>query len=98
MSERSGGREPLRLSSRVAIPDHELQWRFSRSSGAGGQHVNTSSTRVELVFDIARSSAFGSVYRERAIERLRSRLVDGCVVVVASERRSQHANRELARQ
>jgi ribosome-associated protein len=90
--------DELRVSARVVIPEHELQWRFSRSSGAGGQHVNTSSTRVELVFDVVNSKAFGPVLRARAIERLASRLVDGCLVIVASERRSQFKNRLAARE
>lgn len=88
----------LRLSARTVVPENELRWRFSRSSGAGGQHVNTSSTRVELVFDIVNTSAFGRAFKERALARLQNQLVDGCVVVVASERRSQLQNRLLARE
>jgi ribosome-associated protein len=90
--------EPLRVTARVVIPDHELQWRFSRSSGAGGQHVNTSSTRVELVFDLVNTVAIGAVMKERALERLASQLIDGCIVVVSSERRSQFQNRIAARE
>jgi ribosome-associated protein len=90
--------EPLRVSARVVVPEWELQWRFSRSGGAGGQHVNTSSTRVELVFDVVNTSALGSVLKQRALERLENQLVDGCVVIVASERRSQFQNRVLARE
>jgi ribosome-associated protein len=78
------------------IPPHELQWRFSRSSGPGGQSVNTSDTRVELTVDVERSAAFPPVLRERALQRLAGRLVDGTVTVSASEHRSQLRNREAA--
>ena len=80
----------------VSIPERELHWRFSRSSGPGGQGVNTADSRVELVFDLANSAAFSPALRARALERLASRLVDGTIVVVASEHRSQLRNREAA--
>ena len=88
----------LRVSPRVVIPERELTWRFSRSGGAGGQHVNTSDTRVELMSDVASSSALSSAARARALQRLAGRLVDGVLTVVASERRSQLQNREAARE
>jgi ribosome-associated protein len=88
---------PVRVRGSVVVPDAELQWRFSRSSGPGGQHVNTTDTQVELRFDIAASAALPQVWRERALERLAGRLVDGSVLVVrASEHRSQWRNREAA--
>lgn len=77
-------------------PRGELAWRFSRSSGPGGQHVNTSDSRVELLFDLAATKALPEVWKERALERLASRLVDGVVTVRASEHRSQFRNREMA--
>ncbi len=80
----------------VVIPDDELRWRFSRSSGPGGQSVNTSDSRVELSYDVARGSLPRHL-RERALERLAGRLVDGVLTVTASEYRSQHRNREAAR-
>ncbi len=88
--------EPLRVTSRVVIPDHELSWRFSRSSGPGGQGVNTTDSRVELSYDIANSTALGTTLRARALERLSGRLVDGVLTVRASEERSQLRNREAA--
>jgi ribosome-associated protein len=81
----------------VVIPESELAWRFSRSSGPGGQSVNTTDSRVELSFDVAASTALSDVLRERALERLGSRLVDGVLTVAASEQRSQWRNREAAR-
>jgi ribosome-associated protein len=89
--------EPLEVSARVVIPDGELRWRFSRSSGPGGQSVNTSDSRVELSFDVARTPSLGPTLRARAIERLAGRLTDGVVTVVAEEHRSQLRNRQAAR-
>jgi ribosome-associated protein len=89
---------PLAVSPRLQIPEAELSWRFSRSSGPGGQSVNTSDSRVELSFDVANSPSLGPTYRSRALERLASRLVDGVLTVAAETERSQLRNRELARQ
>jgi ribosome-associated protein len=90
--------EPLRVTARMSVPAAELAERFSRSSGAGGQHVNTSDTRVELSFDVARSAALSETLRARALDRLAGRLVDGVLTVTASDRRSQRQNRDLARE
>jgi ribosome-associated protein len=88
---------PVRVRGSVVVPDAELLWRFSRSSGPGGQHVNTSDTQVELRFDVAASTVLPQVWKDRALERLAGRLVDGGVLVVrASEHRSQWRNREAA--
>ncbi|HWL37084.1 MAG TPA: alternative ribosome rescue aminoacyl-tRNA hydrolase ArfB [Frankiaceae bacterium] len=90
--------EPLRVTARLEIPAAELTERFSRSSGAGGQHVNTSDTRVELSYDVLRSPSLSETLRTRALERLGSKLVDGVLTVTASDRRSQRQNRDLARE
>jgi len=87
---------PLRVTRSVVIPERELAWRFSRSSGPGGQSVNTADSRVELSLDVARTSALGPVQRARVLERLSRRLVDGVLTVRASEHRSQLRNREAA--
>ncbi len=81
----------------LAVPDVELQWRFSRSSGPGGQGVNTTDSRVELSFDVAASPTLDDVQRHRITERVGHRLVDGVLTVVASEHRSQRRNRDAAR-
>ncbi|MFF2526527.1 alternative ribosome rescue aminoacyl-tRNA hydrolase ArfB [Streptomyces liangshanensis] len=80
----------------VSLPEAELMWRFSRSSGPGGQHVNTSDSQVELRFDLAKTEALPPVWKERALERLESRLVNGVITVRSSEHRSQWRNRETA--
>jgi ribosome-associated protein len=80
----------------TTIAADELTWRFSRSSGPGGQSVNTADTRVELVFDLAGSTALPAGLKERALRALATRLTDGAVTVTASEYRSQLRNREVA--
>lgn len=90
-------RPGLRVSAAVTIPESELSWRFSRSSGPGGQGVNTADSRVELLWDAAGSAALSPTQRERVIERLRGRLVDGVLTIAASEHRAQLRNRDAAR-
>jgi ribosome-associated protein len=86
----------LPVRGTLVIPAAELSWRFSRSGGPGGQSVNTSDTRVELSYDIGRTTALGPTLRARALDRLAARLVDGVLTVSASEHRSQLRNREAA--
>lgn len=81
----------------VTVPAGELTWRFSRSSGPGGQSVNTADSRVELTLDVRRCAGLPDVLRERLLARLAHRLVDGRLTIAASEYRSQHRNREAAR-
>lgn len=82
---------------RVTIPGDELVVRASRAGGPGGQHVNTTSSRVELRWDVATSTALDDEQRTRLLDGLASRLTtDGVLVLHASEHRSQHRNREAA--
>ncbi|MFI5312492.1 MAG: alternative ribosome rescue aminoacyl-tRNA hydrolase ArfB, partial [Gemmatimonadales bacterium] len=83
----------------VVIPQSELEVRASRSGGPGGQHVNTSSTRIEVVWNVRTSGALDEAARARLVAGLASRLdADGGLRVVASDTRSQRQNRELAEQ
>ena len=84
------------MTRSVVVPERELKWRFSRSSGPGGQSVNTADSRVELSLDLTTTTALGPVQRARLLERLARRLVDGVITVTASEHRSQLRNREAA--
>ncbi|MEV4638634.1 alternative ribosome rescue aminoacyl-tRNA hydrolase ArfB [Actinoplanes sp. NPDC049548] len=88
--------DDVQVNERLVIPAAELSWRFSRSSGPGGQGVNTTDSRVELSWDLAGSDLLPVALRDRAVERLGSRLVNGVLTVVASEHRSQLRNREAA--
>ncbi|GGK88003.1 aminoacyl-tRNA hydrolase [Planomonospora parontospora subsp. parontospora] len=87
---------PLQISGSVSVPESELHWRFSRSSGPGGQGVNTTDSRVELSFDLAATESLPPLLKTRALERLASRLTGGVVTIAASEFRSQLRNREAA--
>ena len=87
----------LELSAAVAIPRSELEYRATRAGGAGGQHVNTSSTRIELLWNVRTTSALDEATRQRVVAKLSSRLDgDGVLRVVSSARRSQVQNREAA--
>ncbi|MCI4657691.1 aminoacyl-tRNA hydrolase [Cryobacterium algoricola] len=86
----------LEVSPALTLPASELGWRFSRSPGPGGQHVNTSDSRVELSWNVATSPSLSDDQRARLLARLDRRLVGGVVTVAASEQRSQLRNREIA--
>ena len=89
--------DDLRVNNWLVIPAAELRERFSRSSGPGGQSVNTTDSRAELSFDIGRSPSLPERERKRALTRLAARLADGVVTVAAETERSQLMNREAAR-
>jgi len=89
--------DDLRVNNWLVIPAGELRERFSRSSGPGGQSVNTTDSRVELSFDIARSPSLPDRERNRALSRLETRLADGVLTVAAETERSQLMNRDAAR-
>ncbi|MDY7090905.1 MAG: alternative ribosome rescue aminoacyl-tRNA hydrolase ArfB [Actinomycetota bacterium] len=88
--------DDVRVNDRLTIPAAELAWRFSRSSGPGGQGVNTTDSRVELSWDLGGSALLPPALKERAAERLGHRLAQGVLTVTASEHRSQLRNREAA--
>jgi ribosome-associated protein len=86
----------LPIRGTLAIPRRELSWRFSRSGGPGGQSVNTADSRVELRWNLAASTALPEPLKHRALRRLAHRLVNGELVVTASEHRAQLQNRRAA--
>jgi len=89
----------LTVTGTLSIPRSELSYRASRAGGAGGQHVNTSSTRIEVLWNLPQSTAVSDDERERLRAKLASRLdSDGMVRVVASDRRSQAQNKQAAEQ
>ena len=89
--------DALEVTDEVSIPRDELSIRASRSGGAGGQHVNTSSTRIELLWNIAATRALPDAIRDGVLNRLRKRTnAEGIIRIVSSEHRSQLRNREAA--
>jgi ribosome-associated protein len=97
MGDTGGVAEDLVVRGRWVVPAGELRERFSRSSGPGGQGVNTADSRVELRYDVAGSASIPPELRSRVLRRLSSRLTDGVISVTASEHRTQLANRRAAR-
>ena len=88
--------QDLVVNERLIIPARDLRWRFSRSSGPGGQGVNTTDSRVELVLDVEKCSGLGPFRRARLVKHFETRLVEGCLRVVVAEERSQWQNRQKA--
>ncbi|MEU3646666.1 alternative ribosome rescue aminoacyl-tRNA hydrolase ArfB [Lentzea sp. NPDC034063] len=82
----------------LVVPASELRERFSRSGGPGGQGVNTADSRVELSFDLAASPSIPAHLKQRMLDRLAGRLVDGVLTIAASEHRAQLQNRAAARE
>ena len=98
MAATPGEPDGISIRGEFTIPGKELQWKFSRSSGPGGQGVNTTDSRVQLAWDLGHSPSIPEYLRDRALARLGSRLLNGVVVITASEHRSQRQNRRTAEQ
>lgn len=87
----------VEINQQLTIPDDELAYEFSRSSGPGGQNVNKVSTKVTLLFDVSGSPSLTGEQRSRILSRLRTRITKAGLLRVTSQRhRSQRANREAA--
>ena len=90
--------DDLVISRSLTVKAGDLKERFSRSSGPGGQGVNTADSRVELSYDVANAVGIGPTIRARLLDRLAGRLTDGVLTIAASEHRTQLANRRAARE
>lgn len=88
----------MTVTRTLVVPASELRERFSRSGGPGGQGVNTADSRVELSFDLAASPSIPDHLKQRMLDRLAGRLVDGVITIAASEHRAQLQNRAAARE
>ena len=86
----------LRIKTNLEIPGNEIQWRFSRSSGAGGQNVNKKDSRVEIVFNVSESKTLSPYQKHRISIRKDIKLTNGCICIAVQDQRSQHQNRHLA--
>ena len=86
----------LTINSKLEIPANEIQWRFSRSSGAGGQNVNKTDTRVEIVFNISDSKTLTPYHKNRILIQDKIKLINGCICITVQDKRSQYQNRQLA--
>ena len=86
----------IRINSRIVIPSNEIQWRFSRSSGSGGQNINKTESRVELIFNIDNSSVLSSYQKFRILNKLKNKIINGSICIAVQDKRSQYENRKLA--
>ena len=86
----------LIITSRLVIPSRELKWRFSRSSGPGGQKVNKTNTRVEIIFNIEESKVLNDYQKKVITKKLKTILVNNCICIAVQEERNQLLNRQIA--
>ena len=86
----------LIITSRLVIPSRELRWRFSRSSGPGGQKVNKTNTRVEIIFNIEESKVLNDYQKKVLTKKLKTKLVNDCICLAVQEERNQLLNRQIA--
>ena len=86
----------LTINSTIAIPDNEIQWRFSRSSGAGGQNVNKTDSRAEIVFNVSESKTLTPYQKYRISIQDEVKLSNGCICIAVQDKRTQYQNRQLA--
>ena len=86
----------LIITSRLVIPSRESKWRFSRSSGPGGQKVNKTNTRVEIIFNIEESKVLNDYQKKVLTKKLKTKLVNNCICLAVQEERNQLLNRQIA--
>ena len=86
----------LRINTKLEIPDNEIKWRFSRSSGAGGQNVNKTDSRVEIVFNVSESKTLTPYQKYRISIQDEVKLSNGCICIAVQDKRTQYQNRQLA--
>ena len=83
-------------NSKLEIPANEIQWRFSRSSGAGGQNVNKTDSRVEILFNVSESKTLTPYQKHRISIQDKIKLINGCICIAVQDKRTQYQNRQLA--
>jgi len=88
----------LKITRRIIIPSNEIQWRFSRSSGPGGQNVNKIESQVEILFNIHKSRSLNYSQKNLLLEKCKNKVLNGCISIKVQEKRTQFQNRKLARQ
>jgi len=84
------------MNTNFQIPANEIQWRFSRSSGAGGQNVNKIDSRVEIVFKVSESKILTPYQKHRILIQKKVKLTNGCICLTVQDKRTQYQNRQLA--
>ena len=86
----------LRINTKLEIPGDEIKWRFSRSSGAGGQNVNKTDSRAEIVFNVSESKTLTPYQKYKISIQDEVKLSNGCICIAVQDKRTQYQNRQLA--
>jgi len=86
----------LRINTKLEIPTNEIEWRFSRSSGAGGQNINKTDSRVEIIFNVSESKTLTPYQKNRISIQDKVKLINGSICIAVQDKRSQYQNRQLA--
>ena len=86
----------LIITPSLVIPSRELKWRFSRSSGPGGQKINKTNTKVEIIFNIEESKVLNDYQKKVLTKKLKNKLVNNCICLTVQDERKQLLNRQLA--
>ena len=86
----------LEITQGLIIPGNEIVWRFSRSSGPGGQNVNKVESQVEIIFNIKKSKSLNSFQKSLLLNKLNNKIINGCISIKVQEQRTQLRNRQLA--
>ena len=86
----------LRINTKLEIPDNEIKWRFSRSSGAGGRNVNKTDSRAEIVFNVSESKTLTPYQKYKISNQDEVKLSNGCICIAVQDKRTQYQNRQLA--
>lgn len=86
----------LKVNRNLVIPNNEIKWRFSRSSGPGGQNINKIESRVEIIFNICKSNVLNSYQKVILLEKLNHKIRNGSISIQVQEKRTQFENRQLA--
>ncbi len=86
----------LRINTKLEIPANEIKWRFSRSSGAGGQNVNKTESRAEIVFNVSESKTLTPYQKHRISRQDEVKLINGSICITVQDKRTQYQNRQLA--
>ena len=86
----------LRINTNLVIPANEIHWRFSRSSGSGGQNINKTDSRVEIVFNVSESKTLTPYQKHRILLQNEVKLTNDCICIAVQDKRTQYQNRQLA--
>ena len=86
----------LRINTHLVIPANEIRWRFSRSSGSGGQNVNKTDSRVEIVFNVSESITLTPYQKHLILLQNEVKLINDCICIAVQDKRTQYQNRQLA--